>query len=403
MNAMAFVCVDAVEKNVHPVTKDKDRFTFAKSGPVDLDDDFSTTSATNLSSLSSVTLSASSTWDSEGEEVISTTKMTTSNASLPEQRRSNRSSGASSKSCPLHRRSKNSELVTLSTLQADLRALIEVNGRDHALVAHTYNLIGNALYSNDEFRRALFSYKKAVLCGEPGVHLADIFFNVGRTYFALDDMEESVAFLVRSLEVHEFFAITLGRNLRRSTAVAAIHYQLGLALSRQERPELAMKALKRARVIYEGVEGGENVALTINAMGVIFMLNNDNPSALLHLQKALVILCAQVPLNLKLVADTLCNLASAHHAEKEIDTAISFYSKAVALQKECLRLRPSKNSSLQLAITLATLADLLVEDNQLAAARESYAEAKEKNEEAGLAKSHPMQKALIAKLATIII
>jgi hypothetical protein len=118
------------------------------------------------------------------------------------------------------------------------------------------------------------------------------------------------------------------------------------------------------------------------------------------LDEALDLLYAQEPMNSKLVAvDTLCSMASVRHARKEIDAAIAAYNKVIAQQKESIRHTPNKNLSLQLAITLGTLADLLVEDSQMAAACNSYAEASDKNREAGLALSHPMQKALKAKIS----
>lgn len=144
------------------------------------------------------------------------------------------------------------------------------------MVARTWNLIGNVHFRDRDFRRALFAYKEAVLCGEPGVHLADAYYNLGRAYYELGNAQESIDFLARSVQTIEHFAIALGRDLSTSKDMAAVHMRLGVAWTLLGNGERAKKALALAHGIYELVDCHEGLTETENAMGAVSLKWRDD-------------------------------------------------------------------------------------------------------------------------------
>jgi len=385
----------------------EETFSFSKLAQADhANDDFSIGGST----VSSMTMSACSRWGDGGE--VRDEMSQASSASIEVHHVSSSSASMLERKAPepllktSHSRRHSAppvsaEAVTLAELRANLDTLMEEYGKDHALVAQTWNLIGNALYRDQEYKHALCAYKEAVLCCDTGVHLADAYANIGKAYLALDNIEESVDFLLRSLEAHKLFAVALDRDLSMSLQVAEIHHNLGLALTEKGDFDGAMVSLHKSRAIRERVaeeeDCHEDIAKTMNAIGAICLLEEDPKCALLCHEEALHILEQQENCQ-EVLAKTLCNIAAVHHANDDRDAAISTYKQAIETQKACLLLTESNAIRKDIAVTLVSLADLLVESNQESAARDAFFEAKKLNKIAGLDSTHPIQRNLRTKI-----
>lgn len=300
----------AASAAVHSATTTKSCSTSASATIIDGDDDIVPSTKFDpadhhLDDDSSVTMSDTSSSSSDEvyaeESNVNALPIPLSSsancASLPGRTRggSGLSFAFSTKSCPLHRRSASSQPASLPALFASLHSLSTRFGKDDALVARTWNLIGNAHYREHNFRSALSAYKEAVMCGALGAHTAEACFNLGRVYLDFGLLRESTDCLVQSLHTHEFFAVALGRDLGKSRDVATVHLHLGVALTRQGRYELAMQALDLARDIYENIHCHVQLAQTIVAMGKIYLICDDAASALLCREDAQKVLLQREP------------------------------------------------------------------------------------------------------------
>jgi tetratricopeptide (TPR) repeat protein len=271
--------------------------------------------------------------------------------------------------------------LLVPTLQSNLKALVSTFGRDHALVGHSWNLLGNTHFRNHEYHRALAAYKEAVLCGKPSIYLADAYANIGTVYRVLGNVDESIDFLLRSMQVHEYNAVSLGRNCEKSLPIASVHHQLGLSYTANGHLDEAALSLLRAREIREHALGTNHreVAYTIDAIGTIYHLRNDNYAALLCHKEALRIQqqASDKQRNLEREASTWCNIALVHHAMNDVHAAIFCYKSALAIQM-------SESLRMQAAATLTCLADLHWETGEMSVAASTYEEAKRCFEDAGL-------------------
>ena len=266
-------------------------------------------------------------------------------------------------------------------------------------------MIGDLLFDEELYVRSLGAYKEAVLCGKPGVNLADSYYNIARVHMIhYNNNNEAIEFLRRSLDVHKYHAATLKRTLEECPAVAAIHHLMGTARANQGLHGPALRSLTRALDIYERT--GETcheatMAQVLNAMGTIYQQLGDLESALDCHQDALELQQkSECPSNLPAVADTLSNIAAVHQARWYFHGANAAYQEVVATHRTSLRLTPDDDAKpvrLRLAVSLSNWADLLVR-RQPSAAAEMYAEAFALNKVAGLKDKDPRQYKLQSKL-----
>jgi tetratricopeptide (TPR) repeat protein len=174
----------------------------------------------------------------------------------------------------------------LETLHADLKHYSKLLGSHHALVAHIWNLIGNAHFRSRDYHQALEAYKRAVECSDK--HLGDSYANIGTVYWAMGDVDRSIAFLLRAKQVYEF---AVWGDTPANLRIASICYELGVAYSHKGCFMQALEQYSQCREIRENVLGRNSleVSRVVEAIGKLFLMNGGQRVSLQYHQEAMQI------------------------------------------------------------------------------------------------------------------
>ena len=134
--------------------------------------------------------------------------------------------------------------VDLQTASVMLDLLQEEYGQQHPLVAQTRNIIGTLYHDNEEYVEACRTYKESIFTCDEGIHFAQTFFKLGRSYYKQKNFGESIDFFTQSLQAYEQYIATLGVDRRRQCA--DVHYNLGLAYQARGSLRQALRSYEEA-------------------------------------------------------------------------------------------------------------------------------------------------------------
>eukprot|EP00977_Amphora_coffeiformis_P010226 scaffold2366_cov159-Amphora_coffeaeformis.AAC.30 len=225
--------------------------------------------------------------------------------------------------------------LDVTALQQQLKQLQQQYGETHAMVATTWNWLGNAHFRQGNMEAALKAYKNVVLC-DPGEHLADAYANMGTVHWTTGNVEEAIPFLQNALSVHEYNVMSRGQDPNTSLPVAGVQYQLGLALTLHKDYEQALFALNQARAIRERVLGHNHmdVARTLDAMGKAHFLQGTFESAVeCHRQSLSIKECLPQEVARATIAVTMSNIVEVHRAQGLLADAGMWMHRLIATQK----------------------------------------------------------------------
>lgn len=266
--------------------------------------------------------------------------------------------------------------LSVSSLQHQLKQLQQQYGAEHAMVATTWNWLGNAHFRQGNMPAALEAYKKAVLC-EPGEHLADAYANMGTVHWASGNVEESITYLQNSLSVHEYNVMSRGQDPNTSLPVGAVQYQLGLALTLHKDYEAALESLHQARAIRERVLGHQHmdVARTLDAMGKVFSLQGRFPQALdCHLQALRI--KEDLPLEGRsALFVTISHIAGVCRSQNNLADAGVWMHRLLKEQKNEFLALKTKSLCADIGASLTTLGEIYESAMQYSEATACYREA----------------------------
>lgn len=269
------------------------------------------------------------------------------------------------------------DFLTVTSLQQQLKQLQQQYGEEHAMVATTWNWLGNAYFRQGNMEAALQAYKKAVLC-EPGEHLADAYANMGTVHWATGNVEEAIPFLQNALSVHEYNVMSSGQDPNTSLPVGAVQYQLGLALTLHKDYEAALHALNQARVIRERVLGHNHmdVARTLDAMGKACSLKGDFPQALkCHLHSLRIKEAISKDAGRSVMFTTISSIAGVYRSLQNLAEAGIWMHRLLKEQKNEFLALKTKAVCADIGTTLTTLGEIYDSATQYSEANTCYREA----------------------------
>ena len=250
--------------------------------------------------------------------------------------------------------------LDVSALKQQLKQLQQQYGENHAMVATTWNWLGNAYFRQGNNEAALQAYKKAVLC-EPGEHLADAYANIGTCYWTSGNVEEAIPFLQNALAVHEYNVMSRGQDPNTSPAVAGVQYQLGLALTLHQDYEEALFSLHQARAIRERILGHDHmdVARTLDAIGKAYLFQGQPEAALdCHLQALDIKARLAIGFSRSAMANTMMNIVSVHRSMNNLPEAGTWMHRLIAAQKKEFLAVKTKVLCAEIGVSLSVLGEI---------------------------------------------
>lgn len=305
-----------------------------------------------------------------------------------------------------HRRRHTAPELTSRTITLEEMEDIVQNHRaeNHAILAHTWNCIGECYYRDGQYQQARSAFQQVIDCVESnGAQTAIAFAGIAKVYMKIGNIQHAVDYCLRALDVHNQFHENQRRDGTWSLSLAAIHHTLGVACTESGEYDRAMVSLHKARFIRERAKATPSeIAQTMNAIGTLCWKQNEFRSAKLIHEEALQLLDS-VSTNEEDTADTLCCLGATFAAQNNVDAAISAYKCAIQLQKNCLlQMKNNKTVRRKTAKSLMALGDLLIANMQDPfAARSAYSTAKKISEDAGLENISAVRLAIQAKLRAL--
>ena len=305
---------------------------------------------------------------------------------------------------PKHRRTNSApprqpeSFLDVTSLQQQLKQLQQQYGDQHAMVATTWNWLGNAFFRQGNMEAALQAYKKAVLC-EPGEHLADAYANIGTVHWTTGNVEEAIPFLQNALSVHEFNVMSRGQDPNASLPVAGVQYQLGLALTLHKDYEQALFSLNQSRAIRERVLGHYHmdVARTLDAMGKANFLQGSHNAALECHTQALAIK-ESLPQGRSAIAVTIMNIVTVLRAQDALADAGIWMHRLLAAQKNEFLSLKTKALCADIGASLCTLGEIYDSAMQYSEGAACYREAEMYFEKARIPAEDPRRRAVHNRL-----
>ena len=250
--------------------------------------------------------------------------------------------------------------LDVPALQQQLKQLQQQYGETHAMVATTWNWLGNAHFRQGNMEAALQAYKNVVFC-DPGEHLADAYANMGTVHWTTGNVDEAIPFLQNALSVHEYNIMSRGQDPNTSLPVAGVQYQLGLALTLHKDYEQALFALNQARAIREGVLGRNHmdVARTLDAMGKAHFLRGAfQPAVECHMQSLAIKECLPQDAARATVAVTISNIVEVYRAQGLLADAGIWMHRLLATQKKEFMTLKTKALCAGIGASLTTLGEI---------------------------------------------
>lgn len=290
--------------------------------------------------------------------------------------------------------------LDVTTLQQQLKQLQQQYGDSHAMVATTWNWLGNAYFRQGNMEAALQAYKKVVLC-EPGEHLADAYANIGTVHWTTGNVQEAIPFLRNALSVHEYNVMSNGQDPNRSIPVAGVQYQLGLALTLNKGYKEALKSLNQARAIREKVLGPNHmdVARTWDALGKVHFLQGDYREALkCHMQALNVKEGLPQDMARSAMSVTIMNIVSVQRAQQNLADAGIWMHRLLAAQKNQFMVLKTKALCADIGASLTTLGDIYDSAMQYSEGAACYREAEMYFAKAHIPEDDPRRVALRNRL-----
>lgn len=211
--------------------------------------------------------------------------------------------------------------------------------------------------------------------------------NIGTVAWRCHDYEAAQEFFEESLRIL-MKQNSSGEGSETDDMIADAHHNLGLVKSLMEDYKGAKDSLEKALSIRRNLHGkfSAQAARTLDVLGTVYMKIENKSVAMIYYSEALFtkkqILGEEHPSTLI----SLMNVASVYKKNGELDHALSMYEKVLSLQRK----RNNNNSlsgdpfSLEIGITMHTIADIKLEKMSLFGALSTYRDAGDIYQKAGL-------------------
>jgi len=260
--------------------------------------------------------------------------------------------------------------------------------------ARILNCIGNIHFQRQEFDLACEAYVLAKECyeklGEEYTSaVAVTLSNIGTVAWRSHVYEAAQEFFEESLRILMKQKKGTGET---DDMIADAHHNLGLVKSLMEDYKGAKESLEKALHIRRQLHGkfSAQAARTLDVLGTVYMKIENKSVAMIYYSEALFtkkqVLGEEHPSTLI----SLMNVASVYKKNGELDHALSMYEKVLELQRK--RNNTNTNSlvssgdpfSLEIGITMHTIADIKLEKMSLFGALSTYRDAGDIYKKAGL-------------------
>mmetsp|Transcript_27161 Transcript_27161/g.78355 ORF Transcript_27161/g.78355 Transcript_27161/m.78355 type:complete len:378 (+) Transcript_27161:176-1309(+) len=271
----------------------------------------------------------------------------------------------------------------LEDLLATLCERHEKYGDSHPKTASTYNQLGTYHFRHSHWEEAESSYAEALACFQAAFRtgksrnkeycrtkgaltIASILSNIGTVCWRTGRLAEATDYIEQTVKIQEgLLAQESDRLIIDKVEVGGTYYNLGIVHSLRGCHRLAIKALGRARQLYQDAEMMYGPLLlessrVVDAIGKVFMLGGNPDEALKHLYDALHmkkrILDAKHPSVLR----TLSTIAEVHAQKNEYPMAKHLLQQILHAQKVALDRTADKEQQDLITLDISATKKLLL-------------------------------------------
>jgi len=271
----------------------------------------------------------------------------------------------------------------LGDLLATLCERHEKYGDSHPKTGSTYNQLGTYHFRHCHWEEAENAYSEALACFQAAFRtgksrnreycrtkgaltIASILNNIGTVCWRTGRLAEATDYIEQTITIQEGLLAQESVGLVvDKLEVASTYYNLGIVHSLRRCHRLAIKALGRARQLYQESEMMYGPLLlessrVIDAIGKVFMLTGNHPDeALKHLYDALHMKKRILDSKHPSVLRTLSTIAEVHAQKKEVPMAKHLLHQVLHAQKVALDRTFDKEQQDLIALDLSATQKLL--------------------------------------------
>lgn len=166
---------------------------------------------------------------------------------------------------------------------------------------------------------------------------------------------------------YAFNALDLFVSVKSDSGIAQAYTMLGWIFYDTENPGFSMDYHQQALLGYEGLMQKKEIATSLNAIGLVFQMKNENDSAIVYFKRALVISQNENFPNTERAA--LNNLGICENAKGNYKQAIEMLEQAIHVSREAEDELFSSEVCNQMAFSYLKLKDYKMADSLLAVSR----------------------------------
>ena len=270
----------------------------------------------------------------------------------------------------------------LEDLLATLCERHEKYGDSHPKTASTYNQLGTYHFRHCHWKEAENAYSEALACFQAAFRtgksrnreycrtkgaltIASILNNIGTVCWRTGRLAEATDYIEQTITIQEgLLARESDRLIVDKLEVAGTYYNLGIVHSLRGCHRHAIKALGRARQLYQEAEVTYGPLLlessrVIDAIGKVFMLSGNFEEALRHLYDALTLKKRILDSKHPSVLRTLSTIAEVHTQRNEVPMAKHLLQQILHAQKVAFDRTTDREQQDLIALDLSATKKLL--------------------------------------------
>ena len=270
----------------------------------------------------------------------------------------------------------------LEDLLATLCERHEKYGDSHPKTASTYNQLGTYHFRHCHWKEAENAYSEALSCFQAAFRtgksrnreycrtkgaltIASILNNIGTVCWRTGRLAEATDYIEQTITIQEgLLARESDRLIVDKLEVAGTYYNLGIVHSLRGCHRLAIKALDRARQLYQETEVTYGPLLlessrVIDAIGKVFLLCGNFEDALRHLYDALHLKKRILDSKHPSVLRTLSTIAEVHTQRNDVPMAKHLLQQILHAQKVAFDRTTDKAQQDLIALDLSATKKLL--------------------------------------------
>ncbi|MFW9998132.1 MAG: tetratricopeptide repeat protein [Candidatus Odinarchaeota archaeon] len=220
---------------------------------------------------------------------------------------------------------------------------------DRAIIAHSHYNIGTAYWRQGQLTRAIDHYRRSLSIYEELGNMqgkANVFLNMSLVHRDSGELDLALDYSMKALDFYE--------KSENKYFIVRVYNTIGTIYLNEGKLDNALEYFRKRQVLTEELGNKAGIALSLNNLGTVYYYKGDIDRALEYYLQGLEIY--QELDDKQAIARSYHNIGGIYKNKGKFETALSYYEKSLELKQELA-------SSLDLAMTLFMINDLIAEQD----------------------------------------